>query len=404
MDFFALNAVEGPASVLLIIGGIFLLGVLTDFLGKWIRLPRISFLLLIGLALGPLGLNVISTSGEHQWLSASADIALVMVGFLLGGHFTRDAIREHGQLVMWFSIVIVIVSIAVVFIGLLLFGASIETALLLAGIATATDPAAIIDVIRETKAKGPFTQTLIGIVAIDDALGLIAFSVILAIAHSLNGATGWGHLLISLWEIGGALIVGGGIGLIMARTITYLHPENCPNKQEMVLMETLGFILFCGGLSIYLHVSFLLSSMILGAVVINTIPRDCMQLFQAIEGIAWPFLTIFFVFAGASLQPESLPQIGLIGIGYVVLRILGRILGGYVGGSHAEPYMRNWMGMALMPQAGIALGMALIAVQQFPHLQGTILPIVVGSTVLFQILGPILTKIALLRVKEADPM
>ncbi|MBF0448476.1 MAG: cation:proton antiporter [Magnetococcales bacterium] len=397
------NSITNPAPLLLILGGIFLLGVLADLLGERIRIPRISFLLLIGLLMGPLGLDLISPSGQHQGFSVTADIALVIVGFLLGGHFTKEAVREHGQLVLLFSITIVVVSVLVVLFGLLLLGAPIEIALLLAGIATATDPAAIVDVIKETRAKGLFSKTLMGIVAIDDALGLIAFSVLLAVARSLGGGTGFEHVLHSLWEIGGALIVGGGVGLLMALTLSLIHAGECPSRKERVFMETLGFVLLCGGLAIYLKVSFLLSAMMLGVVVVNLMPATCVSIFQAIEDIAWPFLILFFVFAGASLQPESLPQIGLIGLGYVALRVLGRILGGWIGGraARAEPPMRQWMGVALMPQAGIALGMALVAIQQFPHLKDTLLPIVVGSTVLFQLVGPILTRLALLRTGDA---
>ncbi|MBF0193046.1 MAG: cation:proton antiporter [Magnetococcales bacterium] len=400
MNLIDFSSIDSPASVLLILGGVFILSVIADFLGEWIRLPRISFLLLIGLAVGPLGLNIIATNGEHQWLSVTADIALVMVGFMLGGHFTISAIRENGISVLWFSIGIVVASIVVMFVGLLFLGASVEVALLLAGIATATDPAAVIDVIKETRAKGLFTNTLMGIVAIDDALGLIAFSILLAVAQSINGGADWGHVIFSLWEIGGAIILGGSLGFIMARTLSYLHKENCPQQKDRIFMDTLGFVLLCGGLAFYLKLSFLLASMTLGMVVVNMIPKNCVQIFHAIEDIAWPFLTLFFVFAGASLQPDSLPQIGMVGIGYVVLRIVGRISGGWIGGIKSSSVMRNWMGLALMPQAGIALGMALIAIQQFPHLQDTILPIVIGSTVLFQIIGPILTRLALLKANE----
>lgn len=401
MDVLQANLVSGPASVLLTLGGIFLLGILADAFGRWVRMPRIGFLLLLGIVLGPLGLNILSPSGKHQWLSISADIALVMVGFLLGGHFTRRAIQKHGPLVLWFSLSIVMASVIVVFSGLLLLGAPLEVAILLAGISTATDPAAVVDVIKENRAEGPFTQTLIGIVAIDDALGLIIFSILLALAHSFNGVAGWGHVLVSLWEIGGALILGGGLGFTMARTIAFLHPEDCPKHQERVFMETLGFVLLCGGLAIHLKVSFLLASMVLGIVVVNMIPWNCVQIFRAIEGITWPFLTLFFVFAGASLQPETLPKIGLIGLGYVLFRILGRIVGGWIGGIRAERSMRRWMGVALMPQAGIALGMALIVAQQFPSLKDTVLPVVIGSTVLFQVVGPFLTRMALFQAKEA---
>lgn len=404
MTIFPAAAVNGPTSTLLILGSIFLLGVLADLLSGWIRIPRISFLLLVGLALGPLGFNVISPSGQHQWLSVSADIALVMVGFLLGGHFTRSAVREHGRLVLRFSIAITVVSVISVFGGLLLFGAPVEVAILLAGIATATDPAAVADVIKESRSKGLFTQTLIGVVAIDDALGLIAFSVLLATAHALQGGAGWGYALIGLWEIGGAVLIGGGLGFFMARTLAFLHADDCPRHKERVFMETLGFVLLCGGVAMYCKVSFLLSSMTLGVVVVNALPRACAQVFYAIEKIVWPFLTLFFVFAGASLQPESLPQIGWIGFGYLLFRIVGRIVGGWVGGSGVgvNPAIRRWMGVALLPQASVALGMALIVAQQFPGLRDTVLPIVIGSTVLFQIIGPMLTRLALFRVQETE--
>lgn len=391
-----------PAPVLLILGSLFLLGVGTDYLGNLARIPRVTFLLLVGLLLGPLGFGVLAPGGEHQWLSVAADIALVMVGFMLGSHFTLDSIREHGALVLWFSIMVVVATVAIMVMGLLLLGAPLEVALLLAGIATATDPAVVMDAVKETKARGLFSETLIGIVAIDDALGLIAFSVLLAVAQSLNGGVAMDHVLLSLWEIGGALAVGAGVGFIMVRLLKFAHREDCPGRREMVLMETLGFVLVCGGAALYLKVSFLLASMMLGAVVVNLIPRDCVDMIQAIESIMWPFLTLFFVFAGASLQPESLPHIGLIGLGYAVFRVLGRVVGGWAGaiGSKSPARMGRWMGMALLPQAGIALGMALIAVQQFPHLADVILPIVIGSTVLFQLVGPFLTRKALVRNGE----
>lgn len=388
-------------SILLIVGGVFLLGVLTDAVCRRIHIPRVSILLLIGLALGPLGFGLLAPSGPHRWLSGAADIALVLVGFLLGSHFTIRTIRRHGQAVMWYSVSVVVATVAIVGGGLLLLGAPLAVALLLAGIATATDPTAIVDVINETGTEGPFSQTLLGIVAIDDALGLMAFSILLAVTHSLGGGSGWSHFLVGAWEIGGALVIGGLIGLAMSRTLTLAKTKTgrCTERREMVLMETLGFIFVCGGLAHYLQVSFLLSAMTLGMVTVNLIPRECVGMVQAIEDIVWPFLTLFFVFAGASLQPESLPHIGLLGIGYVLFRALGRVVGGWAGGHAAgsDPLTRRWMGTALMPQAGIALGMALISVRNFPEFTDIILPIVIGSTVLFQLVGPLLTRTALSR-------
>jgi len=141
--------------------------------------------------------------------------------------------------------------------------------------------------------------------------------------------------------------------------------------------------------------------MALGSVVAN-LARHHARPFHAIEGIEWPFMILFFVLAGASLHAEALYQIGLVGAAYILLRIIGRLFGSWAGGaiSHAEPPMRRWMGVALMPQAGVALGMALVVIQRRPDLGEIILPVVITSTVLFEVIGPVLTRSALVHVGD----
>jgi Kef-type K+ transport system membrane component KefB len=150
-----------------------------------------------------------------------------------------------------------------------------------------------------------------------------------------------------------------------------------------------------------LNVSFLLASMVLGCVVAN-LARHHIRPFHAIEGIEWPFMILFFVLAGASLQFETLFQTGFIGSAYIIFRIIGRLLGGWTGGAitHAKPLMRRWMGIALMPQAGVALGMALVTIEHRPDLGEIILPVVIASTVLFELIGPVLTRIEIMHVGE----
>lgn len=127
--------------------------------------------------------------------------------------------------------------------------------------------------------------------------------------------------------------------------------------------------------------------------------------FHAIERIEWPFMVMFFVLAGASLELHSLAQIGLLGTAYIALRIGGRVVGGWIGGriSGADQRIQHWMGVALMPQAGVALGMALIASERFPDLHNTIMPLIIGTTVFFELLGPICTRLALIRAGETAP-
>jgi len=380
---------------LITLGALFLLGLLTDAIGRHTRLPRVTLLLVFGFIIGPAGLGFLSPHHE-KWFSLIADMALVMVGFLLGEKFTLAALREHGRFVLWLSVAEVFVTALVVMIGLLLIGVDVTTALLLGGIATATDPAATTDVVNESKADGLFTRTLLGIVAVDDAWGLIVFSLMLATAQAISGQGGTlAPLLTASWELGGALLLGIALGIPMAYITGRIKPG------EPTLIEALGVVFLCGGIALWLEVSFLLASMVLGTVVAN-LARHHARPFHAIEGIEWPFMILFFVLAGASLHTQSLLRIGLTGLAYIIFRFIGRLVGAWVGSaiSRAERAMRRWMGMALLPQAGVAMGMALVAVQRRPDLEEIVLPIVIASTVLFEVIGPVLTRIGLLRAGE----
>jgi len=389
--------VNDTAKTLITLGVLLLIGLVTDTIGRRTRLPRVTLLLIFGFAIGPAGLDFLSPS-EGKWFSVIADMALVMIGFLLGEKLTLSSLRQHGKFVLWLSVGEVVGTALVVLVGLILIGVQIDIALLLAGIAAATDPAATTDVVHETKADGVFARTLLGIVAVDDAWGLIVFSLILTTTQALGGqANSIAPLLTGAWELGGALLVGIGLGIPMAFLTGRIKPG------EPTLIEALGVVFLCGGIAIWLEVSFLLASMVLGTVVAN-LARHHMRPFHAIQGIEWPFMILFFLLAGASLNVGALYQLGLVGSGYIILRIIGRLLGAWAGGaiSHAEPLMRRWMGMALMPQAGVALGMALVTTHRRPDLADMIFPVVIASTVLFEVIGPVLTRSALVHAGKVS--
>jgi Kef-type K+ transport system membrane component KefB len=384
--------------ILVTLGGLFLLGLVTDLLGRHTPLPRVTLLLVVGFLVGPSGFDILPDTGR-AWFASVGHLALVMVGFLLGGKITAASLREHGRDVICISIAQVTFTIVLVLGALLLVGTPLVAALLLAGIAPATAPAATADVVSESGADGPFSRTLLGIVAVDDAWGLIAFSLLLAVAESVQGGVGAATLLMrGLWELGGAILLGVCLGIPMAQLTGRIEPG------EPTLAEALGMVLLCGGVALWLGVSFLLACMVLGCVVSNT-ARHHHRPFHAIEGIEWPFMILFFVLAGASLEVESVAGLGVLGAAYVLARIGGRLAGAWVGGAWAgsPPLVRRWMGMALMPQAGVALGLALIAAQRFGELGETLLPVVIGATVLFELIGPVLTRRALVLAGEAVP-
>jgi Kef-type K+ transport system membrane component KefB len=386
---------EETAKTLITLGILLLAGFLADAVGRRTMLPRVTLLVVFGFLIGPAGFGFLSPQ-DGKWYAIVTDMALVMIGFLLGEKLTLATFRLFGRLVLWFSIAEVLVTAMAVFAGLALVGTPVEAALFLAGIATSTDPAATTDVILETRSDGRFTATLTGIVAVDDAWGLIVFSFLFTLAQLIGGQDHLlGLLLSGAWEIGGAFIVGMALGVPMAFLTGRVRAG------EPTLVEALGIVFLCGGIALRLHVSFLLAAMVLGCVVAN-LAKHHTRPFHAIENIEWPFMILFFVLAGASLHLGMLLKIGLIGSTFVIFRVAGRYLGAWLGGrmSGAEPSFQRWMGMALLPQAGVALGMALLAAQKRPELAEMILTVVVASTVLFEVVGPVLTRIALARMGE----
>ncbi len=328
--------------------------------------------------------------------SIIADMTLLMVGFLLGGRLTRDLLKETASEVFWISICAALTTAGLVSLGLIFAGVPREVAIILGCIASATAPAAILDVVMEHGVESKFSRLLLSIVALDDLWSLILFGVGVSAVKTLNGASGEiSFLWIATREIGGAVLLGIALGLPAA----YLTGR--VKKGQPVLSEALGLVFVCGGLAIWLGFSYLIASMVMGAVIAN-MARHHEYPFHAIEGIEWPFMVIFFVLAGASLDLESLAGIGLIGSLYIVCRALGKWLGARVGSelSRTDRMTKNWMGFALLPQAGVAIGMALVASNQFPAYQQVLLSIVISSTVVFEIAGPVFTSLALKRTLD----
>lgn len=381
--------------IFLTIGSVLLAGMCADVVSRHTNLPRVSLMIVLGAIAGPSGLSLLPEA-YSDWYEILASAALTIVAFLLGGQLSLDNLRQNGRMILTVSVTVVILTGATVFVGLVLCGVSVILALVLAGIATATDPAATQDVVRQTKAKGPFTDTLLGIVAIDDAWGLIVFSLLLMVAKAILGDGGVTILHESLADIGGAIAIGAVIGIPAAFLSGRL------SKGEPTQAEAIGIVFLCAGLAIWLEVSYLLAGIVAGALIVN-FAKHHTRPFHEIKHIEWPFMVIFFVFAGASLDLSGLKAIGLIGLAFLGLRALGRFVGGWVGGvlAQAPVLQRRWMGLALMPQAGVALGMALIAANEFPAHADAILAAAIGSTIIFELFGPMVTQVALKRVGES---
>lgn len=380
------------SQILITIGMLLLIGLAMDDLGRRTRLPRVTLLVLFGIAVGPSGFDLLPDA-VGDWYPLVAVMALVMVAFLLGGRLTRELFVESGIHIISVSISAVLITAALVGFGLYLVGVSPLLCLVLAGISTATAPAATQDVVKRCNAKGPFSRLLLGVVAIDDAWGLILFSLLLALGQAFLGQSPYSVLSVGLLELGGAVLVGILVGFPTAYMTGRLQPG------EPSQVEALGVVFLCGGLSLALGASFLLAAMVTGLIVANFAQHHT-RAFHEIENIEWPFMVLFFVLAGASLDISALPAIGLTGLAYILLRFLGRVAGGWIGGraSGMNKNYSRWIGIALMPQAGVALGMALIAAHAFPGSRDEILAMAIGTTILFELAGPLMTQFALAQV------
>ena len=386
------------ALFLLTIGGLLLLSIATDMLGRRTFLPRVSLLVAIGVLFGGDILNLIPPVLTDQF-EIIANIALTMVGFLLGGKLTRESLGHSGRESVWISLCAAVGTTAIVTFGLVVFGTPVDIAILLGCIASATAPAATVDVIMESgTSKSPFSRLLLLVVALDDAWGLILFSIGLAIVSTMNGVNDAGSpILMATQEIGGAAILGLLIGLPAAYLTGRIKPG------QPMLAEALGLVFVCGGLAIWLDVSFLIASMVMGATIAN-LGKHHDYPFHSIEDIEWPFMVIFFVLAGASLEISTLKDIGLIGFTYIIFRVAGKLAGAWLGSrvSGADSMTRRWMGLALLPQAGVAIGMALMAANSFPAYGPLFLTVVISATIIFEIVGPALTRFAILRAIIED--
>ena len=385
---------QTASQFLLALGGFFLLGLVTDLLGRHTFLPRVTLLLLFGIAIGEEALDLIPSIFTNNF-EIIADMALLMIGFLLGGKLTiASLLGGSGNKILWISISAVIGPVVMVILGLALIGVPFEIAILLGCIASATAPAATVDTVIEANYKGSFADTLLSIVALDDVWGLILFSIGIAVVAAISGMDGGlSPITIVAYDLGGAVILGLLIGLPAAYLTGRIKPG------QPILTEALGIVFVCGGLALLLDVSFLIASMVMGAVIVN-LAKHHEYPFHAIEDIEWPFMIIFFILAGALLEISGLKDIGLIGLIYIICRIIGKIIGALIGSkcSGADPLTRRWMGVALLPQAGVAMGMALAAASQFPDYRQLLLSVVISTTVFFEIIGPVFTRIALRQV------
>lgn len=404
------------AHPLFFIGLLLLLSHLGGKLANYFKAPRITGYLLAGMLLSPSALGLFHQKLVNDDLTLITDIALSVIAFSIGGSLSLAKMKKLGKQILWITLaeasgafLVVAVLLSAVFFLLHGFqhGAPsflnlyLPMALLIGALSAATAPAATLAIIHEYEAKGPLTSVLLGVVALDDALAIFFFAFAVAAAKSLanqESITWMSALSMPLLTILIAILIGGLSGLLLRRLICFV-----PRNKVMLGMMS-GAIFLVAGLALSLKVSPLLANMMLGFVVANFVDRH-EDLFAAVESVEEPVFGMFFTLAGAHFDFRMIEAAGGLSLLIILGRFAGKLLGSRLGArlSQAPTVVRKYLGFALLPKAGVTVGLVLAAKQVFgPTYQSEVMVnAVLGSVLINELLTPFFVRFALFRAAEA---
>jgi Kef-type K+ transport system membrane component KefB len=372
------------------------MGLIIGRLMKFIKLPNVTGYLLAGLLLGPSALGILSENFITE-ISIISDCALGFIAFSIGNEFKISYFKRVGATPIVIASLESLFAVVVVVAALMATGHDATFSLVLGSIAAATAPAATIMVIKQYKAKGPVSETLLSVVAIDDATALIIYSLSIALATAISGkgASVKELFLSPVIEIGGALVVGAILGFLFLIPLKYFKKDG--NRMALIV----GFIFVGLGLSQLAGFSSLLLCMAMGAVIAN-MSNDVGHIMKLCDKITPPIFMLFFVASGADLKLSVLPAVGAAGVIYIVFRVFGKMLGATLGAviSKADKNIKKYLGPALIPQAGVAIGLSLAASSVLPEHAKEIRTIILCGTLVYELVGPAIAKTCLKKAGE----
>lgn len=372
-------------------------GILMGRVAKKCKLPNVTGYLVAGLLLGPSVLNIISADMVNNF-GVISDIALGFIAFSIGTEMSIKYFKKVGIAPIIIATTESFGAIIMVAATLILLGYDLNLSIMLGAIAAATAPAQTIAVINQYRAKGSLTSMLISVVAIDDATALIGFGFASAIVNMMDKSENFNlalAILSPIIDIIISLIVGAGISLIMKLLFRYFKK---PSNRICIIISLILFTYWAANM---LGGSPLLACMSLGGVLAN-IYSESNKIAEIADNFNPPILMLFFVISGAGFEVSALKGIGIIGIIYVVTRVIGKWLGAWFGGvvTKQEKKICKYLGPTLMPQAGVALGLVAVAGKLVPAYAPQIRVIILCSTFIYSLIGPGVAKAALVKSGE----
>ncbi len=418
-DFQSVVVSTTTANILLSLAIALLGGLFLSRLAKKIHLPAVTAYLVAGILVGPYVLGLAGIDGlgftkeNIKSFNIVSELALGFIAFSMGNEFRLSQLKEIGKHATIIGIAQAVITTIVVDLALIATHfmmpdkLSLASALVLGAVATATAPAATLMVVHQYKAEGPVTKTLLPVVAIDDAVGLVVFAISFGIAESIS--SGQINILATIFnpliEIVVSLCLGAILGLLFSWVERFFH-----SRSKRMAM-TVAFIMLGVGLSclkfdlgggIEIASSSLLCCMMLGTIFCNTCDFS-EELMNRADRWSTPVLVLFFVISGASLELSIFTDgiIVLVGVIYIIARSLGKYFGAGISAkmTHADPMVNKYLGITLLPQAGVALGMAMKALELGPEGQ-IVSNITLFAVLVYELVGPLFTKIALTKAGE----
>ena len=408
-----------------------LTGLLLSRLAKLAKLPAVTAYLVAGILVGPYCLGQLDVKGlgfvegHIEDFAILSKLALGFIAFSIGNEFRLEQLKKIGKQATIIGILQAVVTTLIVDAALIAFHfirpdvLPLEAAIILGAIASATAPAATLMVVKQYKAKGPVTDTLLPVVALDDAVGLILFAVSFGVAKAFGaGNVDPVSIIVNpLIEIFGSLLLGVLVGLLFAFCERFFH------SRSKRLSVSVGFVMLTIGLSMFehsfgsVHIAFspLLSCMMLGTIFCN-ICDFSEELMDRVDRWTAPLFALFFVISGAELDLSIFTKgmIVLVGVIYIATRSIGKYTGALSSAKLAkcDDNIVKYLGITLLPQAGVALGMADIVQEEIAFLKvlasgmsvaEIVLNITLFAVLVYELFGPLLTKIALMKAGEIDP-
>lgn len=382
-------------------------GLIFSRIVKPFNLPNVTGYLAAGLVAGPYVLNIINSDTVAE-LSVITSAALGFIAFSIGGEFKISNLRKLGAKIFVITLfeactatILVIISMFV----LRLFypeQTPVSLILLLGAIAAATAPAATLMVVRQYKASGPVTEALLPVVASDDAIGLMIFSVCFSLAKVFAGGgtlTVRSTVIQPIIEIVMSLAIGAALGAVLSICMKFFKSR----ANRLCLMIAAVFLGVC--IADILGLSSLLTCMMIGGVFTN-MRSDSATILEGCERWTPPLFMLFFVLSGAGLNLSVIPHIGAAGIVYLLARSAGKYSGACIGSTiaGADKNVRKYLGITLLPQAGVAIGMAqtVAASAELSSISSNLVTIVLSAIFVYELIGPVLTRITLVKAGEIE--